>query len=273
MSVDQSSIDFFKKEGYAIFKHVYAEDTMEAMRSGLIKLNKASEQQAQWWFGDTLEHLPELMLPLVANPLLLDFADQIIGPFMQLDNLTLAAFQSENNDRAGEVAGWHRDRWARLPNGRYEKPWAFNAISYLQDMDDAYGPLRVIPRSHINPVSIPEEQQRKPHPDEILVYAEAGDVIFTHNALIHSGTTNVTGNLRFFFSIYYNHAWLKHTDTYTGPNCQKIISEARKRGDHRIRRLLGDDEQLQSRCNWGFMKAEEDRWEEWVEADRKALTD
>ncbi len=272
MSEDRSSVDFFKSEGYAIFRHVHDEDTTTAMRNGLLDLNKASEQQAQWWFGNTLELLPKLMLPIVSNPLLLDFADQIIGPFMQLDNLTLAAFQSESSSRKGEVAGWHRDRWAQLPKGRYEKPWAFNAISYLQDMDDLYGPLRVIPRSHVNPVSISEDQQRKPHPDELLVYAHAGDVIFTHNALIHSGTTNVSGRLRFFFSIYYNHSWLKHTDCHSGPNCQEILERARERGDHRVRRLLGDDAQLQNRCNWGFLKAEEARWKEWIEADKNAFT-
>ena len=268
MSEDQSSLAHFKQEGYAVFKHAYDETTMEAMRTEVVRLNRESEGQTQWWFGDTVELLPDLMLPIVANPLLLDFADQVIGPFLQLDNLTLAAFPNEGGDDvAGKVKGWHRDRWARMPDGHYHKPWAFNAISYLQDMDDDYGPLRVIPRSHINPVSIAEDGQKEPHSDEILVYTEAGDIIFTHNALVHSGTFNVSDKLRYFFSIYYNHSWLKHTDTHDGPNCQKIIEEARERGDHRVLRLFGADDQLQARANWGFLRDEASRWQEWIDAD------
>ena len=32
------------------------------------------------------------MWPTVSNPVILDFAETVVGPFVQLDNLTLAAF-------------------------------------------------------------------------------------------------------------------------------------------------------------------------------------
>ena len=95
MTAVASSLSSFKQQGYAIFKKVYDEPTMEAMRAGLRKLNSGSADQAQWWFGNTVEHLPDLMFPQVSNPDLLNFAEQIIGPFLQLDNLTLAAFPNE----------------------------------------------------------------------------------------------------------------------------------------------------------------------------------
>ena len=41
---------------------------------------------------------------------------------------------------------FHRDRWGRMPNGQYERPLAFNAITYLQDLTDETGPLRIVPR-------------------------------------------------------------------------------------------------------------------------------
>jgi hypothetical protein len=272
MSTDPSSLEFYKREGYAIFKKVYSADTIAAMKEEWRRLNAASENQDTWWFGDVVEASPTLMLPIVANPLILDFSEQIIGPYLQLDNLTLASFpiQGEKTEM-GKVSGWHRDRWAQFPKGSYTKPLAFNAISYLQDMTDENGPLRLVPRSHINPTSLTDEEAKQPHPDEILVYPEAGDVFFTHNGLLHSGTLNVSSERRFFFSIFYNHAWLKHTDTFTGPNCQKIITQARANGDHRILRLLGETDRLQPRANWGILVPEEARWPVWSEEDAKEV--
>ena len=153
----------------------------------------------------------------------------------------------------------------------YERPLASNAISYLQDLTDESGPLRVIVGSHRQPITIEIEDRNKPHPDETLLYMKAGDVVVTHNHLIHSGTPNTAKDLRYFFSIYYNSTWLKHTDNHSGPLTQRLFEEARDRDDYRLMRLLGVDTQLQPRCNSGFLAPDEDRWEEWIAADRAAI--
>ena len=100
-----------------------------------------------------LERSPGVMWPVVSNPLIVEFTEEIVCPFVQLDNLTLAAFPPMNNTEAGDkVSGWHRDRWSHLPTGQYERPLAMNAICYLQDLDEESGPLRIVPNSHIEPV-------------------------------------------------------------------------------------------------------------------------
>tara|TARA_E500000331_G_C16814334_1_gene522237 strand:- start:61 stop:366 length:306 start_codon:yes stop_codon:yes gene_type:complete len=100
-----------------------------------------------------LELSPGLMWPVVSNPLIVEFTEVIVGPFVQLDNLTLAAFPPMNNTEAGDkVSGWHRDRWRHLPTGQYERPLAMNAICYLQDLDEESGLLRIVPNSHIESV-------------------------------------------------------------------------------------------------------------------------
>jgi ectoine hydroxylase-related dioxygenase (phytanoyl-CoA dioxygenase family) len=45
-----------------------------------------------------------------------------------------------------------------MPNGSYERPLAFNAITYLQDLTPRNGPLRIIPGSHLEPVTLAPEQ-------------------------------------------------------------------------------------------------------------------
>ena len=104
-----------------------------------------------------------------------------------------------------------------------------------------------------------------------MLRVKAGDVCVTHGDLIHSGTPNTSGNIRYFFSIFYNLSWLKHTDTHRGPRTQELIARARARNDHRQLRLLGEDLQLQPRCNSGFLTDDETRWAEWAAADRAAI--
>ena len=45
-------------------------------------------------FGNMLELAPHEMWEAVANPTVLDFAERVVGPFVQLDNLTLAEWQA-----------------------------------------------------------------------------------------------------------------------------------------------------------------------------------
>ena len=264
--------------GYTIFEGLYDEEQMESWRQEVLRLEAASQgmyaQPRSWWFGNMLERSPALMWPTVSNPVILDFAETVVGPFVQLDNLTLAAFPAvPAAELKGVVSRWHRDRWAHMPTGNYERPLSMNAICYLQDLTDDYGPLRVIPGSHVEPVAIPEDQRDRPHGSEVLVHMKAGDVVLTHSGLLHSGTPNTSGKRRFFFSVYYNLSWLKYTDTFDGPNCRQLMDWARQRNDHRSLRLLGVDDHLQARGNSGFQEPDEERWQKWIAEDREALTE
>jgi len=261
----------YKTDGFTIFEKVFDEPQMQNWREKHTELSATNNGQT--WFGNTLELAPKLMWPAVTHTDILDFVEKVMGPFVQLDNLTLAAFPSIEPEKAeGKVSGWHRDRWAHVPyTDAYHRPNAINAISYLQDLTAAFGPLRVIVGSHRKPITIADTERAKPHPDETLIYMKAGDVVITHNGLVHSGTPNTSGQLRYFFSIYYNLTWLKHTDHHTGPHTQKLLATAKSANNQQHMRLLGVDEQLQPRCNSGFLRADEERWEEWATADRAAI--
>ena len=263
-------VSHFKDRGYTVFPQVYRGDQLAAWRD---KLDAMVDEYGEWWLRNTLEYAPKLFWPAVSNPTLLDFAELVMGPFVQLDNLTLAGFRSVTAEEArGKVSGWHRDRWGKVPRGSaYGPPNAINAISYLQDLTDEYGPLRVVEGSHRHSLTIPEAERNRPHPEEKVLHMTAGDVCVTHGDLVHSGTPNTSGNIRYFFSIFYNLSWLKHTDTHRGPRTQELIAQARGRNDHRHLRLLGEDLQLQPRCNSGFLTDDETRWAEWAAADRAAI--
>lgn len=270
-------VEAFKTQGYTLFEGMYDESLMRQWREKHAELQKEEirgdlASHPTWWFKDMVEHAPRLMLPAVANPEILDFAEAVMGPFVQLDNLTLAGFPSVPQEQAsGKVSGWHRDRWGQVPRGVYERPNAINAICYLQDLTEEYGPLRAIPGSHIRPMTLPAPERSVPHPEEVIVPMKAGDVILIHNCLLHSGTPNTSGNTRYFFSIFYNLTWLHPTDNHHGPNVQQILSRARARNDHRTLRLFGEDDHREARANSGFQDPDEERWAAWAQADKDAL--
>ena len=138
LTLDQR-FEAYKTDGFTIFEKVFDEPQMQSWREKHAELSAANNGQT--WFGNTLELAPELMWPPVSHPTILEFIEKVMGPFVQLDNLTLAAFPSMEKEKAeGRVSGWHRDRWAHVPyTDAYHRPNAINAISYLQDLTDEFG--------------------------------------------------------------------------------------------------------------------------------------
>ena len=222
-------------------------------------------------FVDVLEHKPDLVLPALTNKRLLDFAEMIVGPHVQLESITYrrTAPQAPNTNL---VLGFHRDMFAEFPQGGlYHSPLLFNALSYLQDLDDENGPLRIIPGSHLKVLSLTPEERKQPHPDEVIVYPTAGDVAVFHNAIVHSGTANYSKDYRYLFFLTMNHSWLKHRANYSGPISESVKARARLTGDRRLLRLLGQDEKFVQRANSGFMQPDELTWEQWIAEDAADL--
>ena len=96
----------YKTDGFTIFEKVFDESQMQSWRDKHQELSTAND--GQMWFGNTLELVPELMWPTVSHPTILEFLEKVMGPFVQLDNLTLAAFASIENrkrQKARSLAG------------------------------------------------------------------------------------------------------------------------------------------------------------------------
>jgi hypothetical protein len=264
----------FQRDGYTIFPGVFNEEQMQGWRELFHQLQgePKADKMPSYWFGGIFERAPERLLPAVSHPLLLDFAERVMGPFVQLDNLSLVAFPTVDPEASqGKVTGWHRDRWACVPAGCYERPLAINAISYFQDLDEHSGPLRVLVGSHREPVTLDVEERTRPHAEERIVCAKAGDVVVIHNRILHTGTPNTSGKPRYFFSLYYNLTWMKTTDDHSGPRTREIVEASRARRDARTMRLFGVDENMAQRNNWGFMEPDEVHWEKWAAEDRAAV--
>ena len=210
------------------------------------------------------------MLRALSNERLLDFAEMVVGPHVQLESITFRRTPPQP-EQDGNALGFHRDMFAFFPeDGVYHRPLLFNALSYLQDLTDETGPLRIIPGSHMRALRMSPEEARRPHPEEVIVYPRAGDTAVFHCSMLHSGSPNRSSDYRYLFFLTFNHSWLKHRANYRGPVSQAVIAGARARNDRRLLRLLGVDDRFAQRANCGFLEPDQENWQRWIADDAAA---
>ena len=142
-------ISEFKTQGFTVFPKTFDETWMQRAREIFEEtVNRIPYQ------GDTpptnlinmIEHAPHHTLQAITVPKILDFAEAIIGPYVQLESITYRRIPSITKAEA-----------AKQSKGGYHRPLLFNAIVYLQNLTDGTSPLRVIPGSHMQSLSIPRE--------------------------------------------------------------------------------------------------------------------
>ena len=209
------------------------------------------------------------------NPTLLDYAEQVMGPFVQLDGYEITGYPSRTPDQRKKVDRWHRDAfnysgvWGQHGGSShredrvYTAPTACNSITYLQDMNEETGNLRILVDSHLDYTFIPDEDLTVPQLGEQLVELEAGDMVYTHNEILHAGSINTSGEIRYFISAYFQRFGLPHRDTFRHPLIEAIKDEARAKNDRRVLRLFGEDDELEKR--------ERAAWAKMIAEDRAAL--
>ncbi|NKB71370.1 MAG: hypothetical protein GKR89_30215 [Candidatus Latescibacteria bacterium] len=282
MTLDQH-LRQYKRDGFTVFRGYLSATKVKAWRDLMdpefARLLPQKPDAPRSRIVPLLAH--EKLAPLaqqhVQMPLMLDFAEKVMGPYVQLDSFEVSAFPSRDHDLKDSVDGWHRDAFhntetwktaATMPEQSprpYTPPLACNCLTYLQDMDEDSGPLRVIKGSHREYIFIEPKDARKPHPRESLLDLQAGDMVFTHHELLHSGTWNITGQIRYFLSAYICRIGLPHRDTFDLPAVDQLLAQAKARNDRRMRRFFGQDSD--------FMAREEASWARMVAQDRAALED
>ena len=274
----QEQIEEYQRDGYTIFKNFLTPEKVAELRAicdpEFARRHAENPERERATIASILEH--ETLGPPLAeqllNPKLLDFAEMVMGPYVQLDSMEISGYPSVGIEEKGKVAGWHRDafnlteQWANYPfkyqrePRPYTPPMACNCLTYLQDMTLDSGPLRVVPGSHLDYTMISKEAHREPHPNERLVSLEAGDMVYTHCEILHSGTLNTSGAIRYFISAYLSRIGLPHRDTFETPTIEQIVTDARQRNNRRLLRLFGIDE--------GFHQRQQSAWQQMTEDDR-----
>lgn len=250
-------------EGFAVFPKLLTSEGIVSLLSAAAGC--VTDQDINISGREVMERHPEIILPLICSPLVLDTCEAAMGPFVQLDSFSVVSLKS--NGHRG--ISWHRDVYGSVPRSTvFERPLALNLLVYLQDLTPEVGPLRLIRGSHRAPLLMSDAERSRPHPSEELVYLSAGDGIIIHNNLVHSRSPNFSGAARVHLSVVYTLAFMKSSiDTERNP-LLALRNNAQAMGNQRITRLLGDDPHAENRFNSGFLRSDGDAWNEWIAADR-----
>lgn len=133
------------------------------------------------------------------HPKILALVKHIVGKDYKLSSL---------NHRSPQKNSYQQDLHVDYPRSiKGDTFYACNALYVLDDMDESNGATRVVPGSH-RFASRPCEHMPDPkatHPDEIILEAKAGDVIFLNSHVWHGGTVNKSGKERAVIQSYFVH--------------------------------------------------------------------
>lgn len=124
---------------------------------------------------------------MVCDPEILEYVGAILGPHFKLSSLNARSAnpQSDSNQPL------HADVGAIADEQGY---WVCNTLWMLDDFTAENGALRVVPGSH-QWRKLPQQvydNVKAPHPEEVLVTAEAGTVVVMNAHMWHGGTANRT---------------------------------------------------------------------------------
>ena len=136
---------------------------------------------------------------LYQHPEVLHWVEKIIGSEYKLSSLNTRS--PEKNNIKQQL---HVDYPWQVKGGDY---FACNALFLLDDMDESNGATRVIPGTH-KTGQLPQEHLqdlKAAHPNEIIINAKAGDVLFLNSHVWHGGTINHSGKSRVLIQCYFVH--------------------------------------------------------------------
>ena len=232
-----------------------------------------------------------LIKPFLLNPRLLDLAERVMGPFVQGDGFyVVGGPPAQLTGRATGVAfrqellanavGWHRDAYSHhrmwrdnpgyaenLADGRqpFTPPLAAHMLCYLQDMDGPGGPLLAVPGSHRS--AIGDKPTGAEAEAVVPVDAKAGDAVFFHCDMLHSGSANRADlDWRYMVTSFVVRAGLPHRDDFTAPLVRALVAEAEAQGDRRVPRFFAADA-----ADGGPLQREQEQWRAAVDEERRLL--
>ena len=264
----------FERNGYTVFRGFNA-DWIERWRPVFMDHYRRQLGQGQFGRGvgqpravlrGLLQEYPDLFVPSLVAPAMLDFLEGLMGPTVGFDSLQIAITPPVSEREARRVHAWHRDMWALTGWTRdYLPPNAVNVLSYLQEGPE-YGELRVIPGSHRGSRVVGEGGSAQAQKGQQVVPIAAGDTVVIHSSLLHTTSGNYSGELRIFASFFYTRAWLPKRESYDGEAMQRVIRTARQQGDRRVARLFEPDGELLARRFNGNNgeHTERQRWQQWL---------
>lgn len=209
-------LDFYKEQGYLKIENAISQDQLDALRRTTDEFIDRSRGisasddvfDLDEGHGPDTPRLTRIKLPHKQHQVYSDLlrSDRILGYMRALLGANVLLQTTKLNTKApggGAAVEWHQD-WAFYPHTN-DDVLAFGLM--LDDVDEANGPLMVIPGSHKGPVlshhnngvfcgAINPDDPDFHYDQAVTLTGKAGDMTVHHARTLHGSTPNTSDRAR-----------------------------------------------------------------------------
>ncbi len=213
-----------RRDGYALVGPLHDPWQVASWRALGVRLTPGMPAMGQF---------PRELAPCFAHPQITAIVRAVLGTHALLNEVVLRPFPSRNatRDCGRDAFDWHRDRFGyEVRPTRDADPSALTFITYLQDLNEITGPLRVVPRSHRDPERLQPRPPPAPHWGERCLTGCAGQVWVLDNRLLHSGSPNWSGQVRFYLAATFARPDRPRADVMYWPIVRSFAQRLRQSG-------------------------------------------
>lgn len=240
--------------GYAVLENVLDTAALDRVRNRVEALYESEGENAGSEFRKepgsrrlaNLVDKGEVFQRLIATPRVLELVGHVLGPRFKLSSFNARSA----NPHSAEAQPLHCDA-AALPDANGF--WVCNTIWLLDEFTLENGPTRIIPGSQTWG-KLPQDvlaDPVAPHPQEVLVTAQAGSVVVMNTHAWHGGTANRTAHHRRAL-----HAFYCRFDKPQQQYQKRLLRpETQARLSPELRRLLALDDPLNDELSASEQKA------------------
>ena len=248
----REEIDGFARDGFLVRERMFRGADLDRLRSALDEVVEAERRgdgtpagtsRSRQFGGVFLRHLMDkhaTFLDLLRFPPLLSVARAVLGPQVHVRGTSARVVYP---DQPSQETHWHFHQ-RLIPDPLppfFSRPHTIEALVYLDDADDANGPLCVVPGSHQWIDRDLAADQYADMPGQVVLRPPAGSCVFTHGALWHRAMPNrPDGSVRRLLIFGYGPTWMK-SSIYGERPARPLSTSLLAGADQETRELLGVD--------------------------------
>jgi ectoine hydroxylase-related dioxygenase (phytanoyl-CoA dioxygenase family) len=241
-----AEITHLAERGYLLREGLLQGAELAGLRAALDNLEAREIEQvgvstSRRFGGLFLRHLmdkDEAFLRLLNYPPTLSIARAVLGPLVQVRGLSARISYPGEENQETHWHGHHRVLSDPLPP-LFCPPQAIDCLLYLDELNDANGPVCILPESHLRHTEHPAGNDHTDLPGQVIVRAAAGTCVIIHGALWHRAMpTRSDGDKRRLLILSYTPTWMKRSPYGVKPE-NGLTARALEDGDDETRELLG----------------------------------
>lgn len=247
----REEITAFTERGYLVRERLFTPEQVERLRAALDEvaareLGEIEISRSRRFGGLFLRHLMDkhpTFLELFRFPPTLSVARAMLGPQIQVRPLTA---RISYPDQPNQETHWHfHQRIIPSPLPPFlSRPHVMDCLIYLDELNDANGPLCVVPGSHHRLYEDLPPESWDDLSGQVTLRLPAGSCVMIHGCLWHRALpTTPQGTVRRLLILPYAASWLK-LPSYGARPKDGLMAALYTDADAEMLELLGEPEGL-----------------------------